>query len=895
MATLREWIGRLWGTLWRTRADRDLEEELQLHLELAAEDARRRGDSPERAARAARLRAGNIQHALEALRDQRGLPWLEHLARDLRYGWRMLRRNRGFTIVAVVSLAVGIGANSAVFSFADALLLRPLPVPHPGDVLTVGSTASVEGFSSLVASYPEYVDIRDRNRSFDGLAGFTGLTFAFAPDAVMPPMLRFGMLVSGNFFTAMRVEPQLGRTFRPDEDVVPGRDAVVVLGYDAWVQHFGMDRSVVGRTLRLNEVEFTVVGVAPPSFTGLYQFARVDFYVPLMMWPRLVPDPNARPLEARGVRPLTIKGRLKPGVSMSEAQTELAVIARGLELAYPDTNRNRYLTVRTELQARMAQDRTDAVVIAMLTTLAAVVLFVACANVASLLTSRAPVRAREMALRLAIGAGRRRLIQQLMIENLLIAAIGGLLGVGVAYAGVRVFRLIQLPTDLPLAITFELGRRSLEFSLVVALVSAVLFGLAPAIQATRANLTAVMKATDTLGFGRRRWGRAVLVGGQVAASVVLLVIATFMYRNFQRQLGTGPGYRTDHLLMMTFEPTLVRYTESQAQQFLEQVAERVRQVPGVRSVALGSSVPMDTDPSVFAILPERFELPPGKDNVAVLGSTVDEYYFDTIGVPILEGRGFRMTDSAEAPRVAVVNEQIARHYWPNQDPIGKRFRLNDERGPWVEIVGLAKIAKYTFLAERPTEFLYLPLRQHPQSRMILLAESSGDSASLAAPLRALVRSLDASQPIYNVRTMEDFYRMRVVTAFNVVIGSVAAMGLMGLGLSIVGLYGLVAYAVSRRTKEIGVRMAIGAGQSTVLQMVLGQGMKLALAGLGLGLVASVGARRLLAAAFGNTARDLDFVPLLLVAVLVLVVTLVATYVPARRASQVNPIEALRCE
>jgi predicted permease len=828
------------------------------------------------------------------------LVWLERLWQDLRYGCRMLVTNPGFTLISVMSLAIGIGANCAVFSWADALLLRPLPVPRPGDVLTVGSTTSVEGFSRLVASYRDYVDLRDRDTSFDGLVGLTGITVGFAAKPDIPPKLRIGMLVSGNFFTVMGVEPPLGRSFRPDEDQVPGRDAVVILGHDFWEQQFGGDGSILGRKVWLSGIEFTVVGVTSASFTGMDQFVRYDFYAPLMMWPRLVSNSKVQPLEARDFRDLTIKGRLKPGVRMTQAQTELSVIAKDLERAYPDTNRNRNLMVRSELQARLAQDPIDASLIAMLTLLSGSVLFVACANVAGLLTSRAPVRAREMALRLAIGAGRSRIVGQMITESLLLAVIGGVLGLAVGYAGVSVFRQIQLPTDLPIALSFEMDRRALVFSLVVALISAIGFGLAPAIRSSRADLTAVMKATDAAGFGRRRrWGRAVLVAGQVAVSVVLLVIATIMYRGFQRQLGTGPGYRLDHLLMMSFDPSLVRYTEAQSQQFFEQVAERARSVPGVKSVALASWVPMATDGQGGAtILPEGFQFPQGKDSVTVLGAMVDEYYFDTLGLSMISGRGFRATDSADAPKVAVVNEQLAKHYWPGQDPLGKRFRLNDSNGPWVEIVGLAKTSKYLFLAEAPIEFVYMPQKQQPQTRMTLLAESLGDPTSLVTPLRDVVRGLDASQPIFNVRSMEEFYRMRTTSIFNIIIGLVAVMGMMGLGLSIVGLYGLVAYGVARRTREIGIRMAIGADRFSVLRMVLRQGVILAGAGLGVGLLAGVGARLALRAAFpggGGDNRGFDVVAFLLVASAVLSATVFAAYIPARRASRINPIEALRYE
>jgi predicted permease len=810
----------------------------------------------------------------------------------------MMLKNPGFTAVAVVSLAIGIGANCAVFSAADAMLLRPLPVPRPSEVLTVGSPTLIEGFGVMLSSYPDYVDIRDRSKTFDGLVAFTSSTVGFAsqPDALST--LRMGMLVSGNFFSVMGVEPQLGRAFRPEETQVPGRDAVLILGHDFWEHEFGADASILGSVVRLNGIEFTIVGIAPPDFNGLDQFARFEFYAPLMMWPRLVADPTLRPLDARGFRNITIKGRLKAGVTRQAAQTELSVIANDLEHAYPETNRNRRLAVRTELETRIAQSPEDSSLLAMLTLLAAAVLLVACGNVAGLLTSRAPVRAREVALRLAIGAGRARIVRQLVTESMLIAGLGAGVGLGLGYVGVLWGRQFRIPTDLPIATSFELDRRALLVSLGVALVSAFLFGLAPAIRTTRPDLTSAIKATDVAGFGRRRqWGRASLVGGQVAGSVLLLAVATFVYRGFQHRLVVGPGHRTDHLLLMSFNPSLVRYGDAQAQRFFEQMAERARLVPGVTSAALASSAPMDGARPV-TIAPEGFQFPEGKESTIVPGAIVDESYFDTLGLSILEGRGFRSTDSMDAPKVAVVNELLAQHYWPGQSPVGKRFRSGDKDGSWVEVVGLAKTSKYIFLMEPPREFVYLPYKQRPQQRMTLLTESVGDASSLATPMREVVRSLDPNQPIFNVRTMEEFYRMRTVVALKVVGGFIVAMGLMGLILAIVGLYGLIAYAVSRRTREIGIRMAIGANRSTVLRMVLRQGMMLAFAGLGLGLLASVAASRGLSAVFpggpGGDGRT-DLVTYPLVAVMVLAVTFLAAYLPAHRASRINPTEALREE
>jgi predicted permease len=829
----------------------------------------------------------------------RGLIWLERLWQDVRYGCRTLAGSPGFAVTAVLSLAIGIGANCAIFSFADALLLRPLPVARPGEVLTVGSTTSIEAFgaSSLVSSYRDYQDIRDRSKSFEGLAAFTYLTAGFTADPKSAPKLKMGMLASGNLFALMGVEPTFGRGFKPEEDQVPGRDAVVVLGRRLWEQELGSDPAVLGRRVRINGNELTVIGVAPAEFTGLDQYVRSDFFVPLMMSPRLSSDPKSASLEARDARRLQLKGRLKRGVTQAAAQAELTTIATDLERAYPATNKNRRLAVRTELQARMAEDPPDATLIAMLSTLALAVLFVACANVAGLLTSRAPARAREMALRLAIGAGRGRLVQQLVTESLLLAVAGGVVGLGVGYAGMTLFRQIELPTDLPISLSFQMDRRALAFSFVVAVGSAVLFGLVPAIQTTRSDLTAVMKASDSVAPGqRRRWGRAVLVCGQVAVSVVLLVVALFMYRGFRQQLQSGPGYRTDHLLMMSFDPSLVRYTDAQSQQFFEQVAERARAVPGVKSVTMATSVPMSNDSiGSETVVPEGFRFPAGKDNATVLVSRIDEHYFDTMGLTLIQGRAFRVDDAFDAPRVAIVNQQFAQHYWPDQDPIGKRFRLIDRDGIWVQVVGVAKTSKYIFIAEPPTEFLYFPHRQTKLQRMVMLVESYGDPAGLAAPLREMVRGLDPNLPIYNVRTMEAFYRMRAVSIVDVLVGTVAAMGLMGLGLAIVGLYGLVAYAASRRTREIGIRMAIGADRASVLGMVLRQGIVLAAAGLVLGLAASVGAGELLRAAFPSGDDQRDIAALLIVIPIVLAVTFLAAYVPAHRASRVNPMQALRYE
>jgi predicted permease len=877
------------------RQENELDREIRDYIERETNENVARGMQPAEARHAAMRKFGRpILNVKEDTRAVWGFVWFERLWQDLRHGARMLRRTPGFTFVAVLSLAIGIGANSAMFSFADALLLRPMPVLHPSEIVTVGTTESVGGFTSLVASYRDYLDFRNQSKSFDGLVAFSDTTFGFATAPGTLAQMKLGTLVTGNFFRVMGVQPELGRDFLPEEDRVPGRDAVLILDHDTWQNQFAGNPSILGRRVRLDGIEFTVVGVMPSRFTGIDLYLRSAFYIPVAMWPRITGNVQDRPLEARDFRKLTVKGRLKPSVSVVQARAELAAIASNLERAYPETNRNRAATVQTEFENRIEQSPPDAELVAMLGVLAMAVLIVACANVAGLLTSRAPVRAREIALRLAIGAGRPRLIRQLLTESLLIGIAGGLLGLVVGYVGVVFFQQIRVPSDLPLKMNIDMDQRVLLFSLAVAVASALLFGLAPAIQTTRTDLANALKSATAVAPGRRRlWGRNLLVSGQVAISLVLLTVSTFLFRGFHEDLRQNPGFRTDHLLTMSFDPTLVHYTESHTQQFFRDLVERARAVPSVKSAALTSFVPFNNDLRGLSIVPEGYQLPQGKESVEVFSGTVGDHYFDTAGIHILRGRGFLTADTTISPRVAVVNEELAKRYWPGKDPIGKRFRIDSPSGPWVEVVGVAKTIKYLWAGEAPTDFLYLPLAQHPQQNMTLLVESVADPLSLVAPLREAVRGLDANQPIYDVRSYEDYYRQRAVGAPNLIIETVAAMGIMGLVLAMAGLYGLVAYAAGRRTREIGIRMAIGAQRHSVLRMIMRQGFVLSLAGLAAGLVASFGAERLLQAMFGG--GDTDIVTYLLVAPALLAVTMLAAYIPARRASRVDPTAALRYE
>jgi predicted permease len=811
----------------------------------------------------------------------------------IKHAFRILRKDPGFTLIAIFSLAIGIGATSAMFSFSDALLLRPLPVMKPDGIVNVTTVGSSAFGSNTTLSYPDYVDVRDRSRSFDGLVAAAYGEFGFSQNPQMLPRMKFGLFVSGNFFRVLGVEPALGRGFRLDEDQAEGRDAVVVLGHDFWVSQFNSSPSVLGSHIRLSGVEYTVVGVAPEQFTGIDQFVRPQLFIPLAMSPRMG---QYNLLHKRDARWLFVKGRLKPGVGLDQAQADVALIARELQKTYPDTNRDQKLKAETELQMRVEQSP-NAAMAAMLVLLGLCVLAVACANVAGLLLSRSRARSREIAIRLAIGAGRRSLVRQLLFENLLVAIAGGIGGVAVAYAGAQFFNAIPFPSDLPIVFNAAIDNRVLLFTLAISAASTLLFGLAPALRATRPDLVRSLKAADADSGGKKRfWGRNSIVAGQIALSLVLLVISAVLLQGFRNQLLQGPGFRTDRLFLTSFETDMAHYSPEQTTQFYKNLLDRTRSAPGVRSAALTSVIPMIGGDSVD-VVPEGYQLPRGQRALTIFDAYVSDGYFATLGLPLLQGRGFLESDQKGAPLVAVVNEQTAKHFWPKGDALGKRVHLKSATGDLVQIVGIAKISKYFWIAEPPLDYVYLPFRQNERTGMALVSESvAPDAASLAPTVREVLRGLDPDMPAFDVRTMQDLYNQRAVKTPNMLAEIVAGLGLMGLVLAIVGLYGLVAYSVSRRTREIGIRMAIGADRSKVIWMVLKQGLQLGGVGVAIGLVLSFFACNIVTSKLWIATFD-HVNPLLyaIIALPLLAITCMATWAPARRASRIDPMRALRDE
>ena len=816
---------------------------------------------------------------------------------DIRTGARLLARSPGFTLIAVLSLGIGIGANTATFSFADGLLLRPLPVPNESEVVSVGSlNVATGGTNALRASYPDYADLRDATASFaGGLVAFGAILSQVAASPGASPEIRTATLVSGNFFAAMGVQPVLGRAFAPAEDAVPGRDAVTVVSYRFWQRALGADPAVVGRRLLVNGTELTVVGVAPESFTGLDLFLRPDFYVPLMMWPALVGGDQPSPLEQRDRRALELRGRLAAGVTLEQAAADVEQIGAALADEFQATNRGFQMRVRTERENRLSETGWLVPGIGMLVVLSAVILIVACVNVAGLLTSRVPLRTGEIALRLSIGARRGRIVRQLLTESALLAAGGALAGVFVGYLGMLLWKQIPIAGDFAVELVFDMNRRVLLLNLLVAATSVFVFGLTPALRASRANLTDALRATGS-GSVRRGWGRGALVAVQVALSVVAISITAFIYTSFLDLVAGGPGIRTEGVLTMSFNTEVARYGPQQAQRFYERLADRARSVAGVEAVSLASFIPLSGLPTGrTAFAPEGHQFPVGIESESIATSYVGAGFFGLVDIPLVQGRLFAATDTADAPHVAVVNQALANLYWPGDSAVGRRFRGAD--GAWVEIVGVVQTGPYLTIMEAPRSFMYLPYAQAPQNQMTLLTRSSADPLTLVDPLRDVVRELDPELAVAAVRTMQSLYDDSAVRGVMVFIFAIAAMGVMGMTLAFGGIYGLVASNVSQRTREIGLRIAVGADRRRVLRMVLGQAFRVTLIGLALGLLLTVGAEHAMQAAFpgGDSSAGPGLIEYGRVLAVMLLVTGLAAYLPARRAVRIEPTQALRYE
>ncbi len=829
---------------------------------------------------------------------------MQSLWQDLRYGARMLLKHPGFTLIAVVTLALGIGANTAIFSSVNAFLFRPLPVERPEELVMafVGGKHQTRVWDHL--SYPDYADFREQNQSFSGLAAYKMAAVAFSENEGAPASrdpraeVIWGEIVSGNYFDVLGVKPAVGRTFTAEEDRTPGAHPVVVLSHHFWRERFNADQAVVGRSVLLNGHPFTVIGIAPPSFKGMKFALGFDYWAPLMMRTQLEGD--AGWLTARGWNHLSVIGRLKPGASVQQAEADLNAITAGLAQRYPDASKNKKVNVVTEIEGRYDEYFGFLQLISALAlAVSALVLLVACANVANLLLARAVSRNREMGIRLAVGAGRGRIVRQLLSENLLLACLGGAGGLLLAVWGADLIRA-SIPNVTPyrVEIDFTPDWRVLAWALTTALATGFVFGMAPAWRAARTDLVAVLKSETGGDVNPRRWSlRNLLIVAQLALSVVILVCGGLFIKSLYKAQTADPGFQTENLLSIRLDPGLLGYDAAKGKQFYAELLRRVEPLPGVRAVSLVNNLPLSDDwMSTGPVIKEGEAPPPPNQGLEIMFSAVGTKYFETVKTPLVLGRDFTERDREGAPAVAIINQTAARRlFGGEQNALGRRFRAGREN-PLMEIVGIAKDGRYRNLVEDPRPYLFLPVLQSEyQSQLLLLvrADSSGQMNSLVADVRRAAQQLDPRVPLFNVNTAEEHLRF-TLWGPRLAAGIALTFATLALALATMGLYGVMSYAVSQRTKELGIRLALGAQTGDVLKIVIGQGLALTCVGIVLGLGAALALARLLQSLLiGLSATD----PLTFgaVVVLLLLVALVACWIPARRATKVDPMIALRCE
>jgi predicted permease len=843
-----------------------------------------------------------LRRSLGALRDALLLQpkrLEDEMFQDLRYGARMLLKHKGFTVVAVLTLALGIGANTAIFSLASALLLRPLPVPQPEQVVAVGRG---DGMADPL-SYPDFLQLRERGTTFSGLAvhTLTGLSFSDGDRSATVA----GELVSANYFDVLGVRPALGRAFTPEDDRAPGAHPVAVVTHRFWQRHLAGDGGVIGKTILLNRRRFTVVGVAPAGFAGTNTPFAVDVWMPAMMLPQMMPN-FAASLGRRRDELFSGLARLKPGVTLAQAEAEIETINRHLELADPrpggeqaDSVADRALKLSRVQGISIPHFRRMARVgTALLFAVVGTVLLIACANVANLLLARAAARRKEIAVRLALGASRARLVRQLLTESALLAALGAAVGLLFALWLNRALAAFEPP--LPGSWNFELDLRldaaALVFTLALSVVTALAFGLLPAWQASKPDLTAALK--DEAGAeGRRAWRRWLnprdaLVVAQVAVSLVLLISAGLFIRSLHYARRIDPGFETKNRLTLELNLEMQGYDEAKVKAFARQAVERLAALPGVVSASAVNALPLGVRGEAAPVFVEGREVPARGREPYVEDQIVGPDYLRTMGTRLLGGRDFTARDAEGAPRVAIINEAMARRLFPGEEAIGKRFRVGrPDAAPW-EVVGVAADVMFR-LDEEPRPAMYRPLAQQGARWVTLVAHTAAAPQSLAAGFRREVQALDATLPAQEVKTLE------AVVSFSLwptrmAAGLLSAFSLLGLLLASIGIYGVMSYAVARRTREIGVRMALGARGTDVLRLILRRGVALTLTGTVIGLALALAAVRLLAGLlYGVKATD----PLTfgLVSLFLIGVAVAACFVPARRATKVDPLVALRHE
>jgi predicted permease len=892
----------------RKLLDRDLDEELQAYLELVSAEKMRKGVSSEEAYRDARRDTGGVEQIKESVRDVRAGVWLDGLVQDLRYGVRTLTKNPAFTLIAMATLALGIGANTAMFSLLDQVVLRLLPVRDPERVVIVRETGNHYGnsYGPNTISWPMFEDLRDNNQVFSGMfCRFPAtVTISGGDRAAQIP----AELVSGSYFPVLGVGAALGRTIAPDDDAVPDSRPVVVLSYSFWRSFFDGDRRIVGRTINLNSYAMTVIGVAQPGFDGVELGVTAKVFVPIMMKTEMTPHSDGLKDRRRRLSWVTAYGRLKPGVSTEQAQLSLQPLMHSIlemEVQQPEftrsatpADREPFLRNRAELLPGSENDLRDDMrkPLWLLVALTGAVLLLACANLANLLLARATARERELAVRLAVGAGRTRIVRQLLTETLLLSAAGAVLGLALAFLTDRILLRIYLPADA--AAEFVVSPipdgRVLAFVVGAMLLTALVFGLLPAVHGSRTEITLSLKdrsgAASASGISLRR----MLVGIQVALSLLLLVGAGLFVRTLRNLDSLGPGFPTDHLLTFRINPSLNGYSDEQTKSFYQRLDINLQTMPGVASVGFSAMPLLKGYAWQNAVLGKDFEGAPIEEQPVL--SEIGPNYFATLGIPIVAGRAFTALDVGPA-KYAVINESFARQYLPGRNPIGQRFGLVDDMqavSPDIEVIGVIPDRKYRDLRETPPAQAYLPYLEGAHFRfMNVYLRTQGDPRQIENELRERMRQFDPHVPVVELQTVNEQIGLslrteRLVASLSAVFGGLATL------LAVIGLYGVTAYAVMRRTREIGIRMALGAVPGDVIAMVMREVLILIGAGLAAGFLLALALANLVRSQlFGLNPRD----PLTFVgsAIVLTVAAGLAGFIPALRASSLAATTALRHE
>lgn len=822
---------------------------------------------------------------------------MENLWQDIRFGIRMLAKSPGMTAVVLITLALGIAANAIIFSIVNGFL-RPLPVNSPDQLVVIATQQKDAPIFMNRMSYPELVDFRKRADSLSDLLAYDvtllGLSYQGKADRFVVSY------VTGNFFSALGVKPTLGRLFLPKEGEVGDDSPYLVLGYEYWQKRFGGDPEIVGKQVLVNGKAATIIGVAQQGFRGVYTMVTMDGYVPLSRASVLEELPAGTNLMTdRSLRRLKVLGRLKPGASIRQAQSSLNAIAATLAEQYPATDKGINVHVMPERLARpepMPNNLVPVIAIGLFLFLAALLLVLACLNVANILLVRANVRQQEMGIRVALGAGRARLVRQVLTETGMLALLGGAAGILLALlASPGLVESSKLGGGVPIRLDFSFDWRVFAYAAGAMVFTGIVVGLWPAWRAARADVNTVLREGGRTGGVERHRVRDILVVAQVGGSLMLLIVAGLFARSLKKAQHMYLGFEPDHVLNVTVYPREIGYSEARTKEFFRELTDRVRALPGVQSLSLASTVPMSGSTGADNIYVEGHPTPPGQQPPVTFSNDVDENYFATMRIPLLRGRAFRKLDNENAPQVAIINQTMATRSWPNEDPIGKRFSVKSASGPFLEVVGVAADGKYVFIAESPQPYFYRPLAQDFQAFRTLQIRTSVPPESLIAPVEQEIGKLAPDLPIFNAETMEQLLEGgNGFMIFHEGAERAAEMGFLGLLLAVVGVFGVVSYAAALRTHEIGIRMVLGADRRDILRLVLGQGVRFIGIGVALGLAAAWALTR----AMGNLLIGVSSTDPLtyVVAVAILgAVALLACYIPARRAARVEPLVALRYE